>query len=294
MSIADYNQSMEEYVSVMGAPMEELIFPAMITGVAKPQFVARDYPNCRLVDPQPPCEDSPEYIDCSGADVPDANGFFPESFLPCGVWPVRYRWRAEIGGASSEVCGRRIVNEIWKPWKQTHYAVNTAHVTQDPELNYPYLRPGTLVIMQFSDLTLLPLMAGGPRYGFSFHHMTDPLGTIAICPEPGTSTRMGCCYYYVWDDNLGDWLPVWSCLPEDQCFVLHESDWTLSENCDPLTNCPVPGPGQRMGCCKHWVWDPGLGDMIPHWECLKQDDCLALVNPEWTLLENCDAQNCHE
>jgi hypothetical protein len=233
MPVGTYDAAVEEYTSIMGAPLGELIFPAMITGVAKPQFTTRPHASCRLADTQPECGDTDPYMDCSAYDTPNASGYYPDSFLPCGVWPARYRWRAEFGSASSETCGFRKTgaapDEIWLPWRQAYYAINTAHVSQDRELDYPYIPPGTLVIMQFADLAALTGETGGPRFGFSFHHMSDPLGNIIPCPVPGPSLEEGCCQY-------GSPIEI-ICCSEDQCIVLGGWWQPTEDDCEVDVNC---------------------------------------------------------
>mgnify|MGYP001203855144 CR=1 FL=1 len=232
------DRALAEYVSVMGAPLPELVFPATITGIAKPQYTeAGRWPGASvgLAVPQPDGSDPAGYMDCASADTPDARGFYLDSFLPRTVFPVRYRWRAEFYAASSEGCGwRQLADGTFLPWRQCWFAVNTAHHTQDGQLDYPFIRAGTLVIMQFSDLTAITGTTGGPRYGFSFNHMADPIGEVVACSEQ-VSTIIGCCDYY----DAGS--TMYACLTEDECLLRQSGYWRspaeLGGECVEGGNC---------------------------------------------------------
>ena len=242
--MTEIEQALAEYVSVMGSPLPELVFPATITGVAKPQFTwLGRWPGASvdLAIPQPDGSDPDDYMDCASADTPDDRGFYPDSFLPRTFYPTRYRWRAEFFPASSEGCGwRQSIDTTqdppvvtWLPWRQHWYAVNTAHRAQDNNLDYPFVPSGTLVIMQFSDLTILTGETGGPRFGFSFVHMSDPIGGVIPC-DFLTSTIKGCCEY------IEEGSAFLNCMTEDECAVrsgFWRSPGELGGDCVEGTNC---------------------------------------------------------
>lgn len=173
----------------MALPMEP--FPARIVGICKPQGLLRDSPSSSLSNPNQ--VDDGGFDDCDTVFARDANGYYANDSLPKGFQPVRYRWVAQHAPFDSEMCGMRNYNNQFLRWRQMFYAINTAHWQQDPALDYPFTPLGRLVMMAFGPIGLIP--GDKPKYGFFFHHPTDPVG-IRFCRNNGGGggDPCGCCY----------------------------------------------------------------------------------------------------
>lgn len=182
-----------------GYPIPVYPFPAVITGKVLPKFkptnqggtdcntpgidCSRPWPNSPFV-PDDPCTDPTDLDNCDD-DAP------PDTHLPCGVPMVRYKWEAPLIGLSSRMCGfRKNTQGNFLRWRQAFYAVNTAHATQDPGIDYDYVPDDMLVQMCFGDIELIT--GGTPKYGFFFHHMSDPPGAN-LCVD---QNECGCCIGY--------------------------------------------------------------------------------------------------
>lgn len=184
---------------VVGRPIPETLFPAVITGyaIARVEPVnqggtecstpgigcSRPWPNSPFVE-EVGCEDDGGLDDCSPSSPVDSR-------LPCGVEMVRYKWISPATGLSSVGCGYR-KNEAgdFIRWKQALYAVNTAHKTQDAGIDYPFVPVNMLVQMAFGKIGAVS--GGVPEFGFFFHHMSDPPGANLCVDE----TECGCCIGY--------------------------------------------------------------------------------------------------
>lgn len=227
--------------NVTGRSFPATLFPAIITGAALPQHTVAAFPNQPLIDPLPGCTDPSGVDDCGLAGNPDPNGFYEDEFLPCGVWPVRYRWSSAQIGIDSELCGYRINEQgAIVPWRQAMYAVNTAHVVaQDRKLHYPYVRQGTPVIMGFGPIGA---MTGDvPAYGFFFYHMADPLHGTRDCPGGGGGEECCCCQVQIFDNPV---IYNYGCMSVSAC-----AQYDLSTPLPPLvcegfigTTCPDSPP----------------------------------------------------
>lgn len=223
-------------------PAHQLIFPATITGVAKPYplIQSRDAPTVDI-DTDQDCTDPPDIGDCSVSQTPDSEGFYPDEVLPCGVYPARYRWIADAGALSSEGCGYR-KNEMdeWVPWRQANYAVNVAHSVQDAKLDYPYVKPGTPVIMYYTRLSNMADYSGGIGWGYAFIHYMDPPGT-QTCPPDNPQAAQGCCII-----TTSPTTRTLLCSTEEQCDAF-EGGTITSEFLGFGINCPPPIPGDSGG-----------------------------------------------
>lgn len=232
-------QTLRLIESVTGRPMPATVFPAIITGKALPQFPVAPYANQPLQDPLPTCTDPPLSEDCSTYNAPDANGHFADELLPCGVWPVRYRWTAPAIGLDSELCGFRLTEsgEV-RPWRQAMYAVNTSHViAQDRKLHYPYVRPGTPILMAYGPIGAVT--GDAPMYGFYFQHMMDPLHGTRDCPaviDPGST----CCCCEI---PLSSGPPIYGCTTIFNCLQYEDSVAHPIEYCAGVIGEPcLPDP----------------------------------------------------
>lgn len=207
---SDADQQVEKTLQVLehatGRPPPILPFPAVITGKVLPKvsWSPRPYANSRpevapggggiggpIADTPPIC-----FAPLGGGFIgPDT---LPDTDLPDGVWPVRYRWRSVWGNTNSEeLCGwlQRAADNPDAPqqsleWRDAFTAINTAHLVQDPALDYPYIRTGTLVIMCLGDISQLG--SRSQKIGFFFHHMTD-VGAAIRCPAPPPPIELTCC-----------------------------------------------------------------------------------------------------
>lgn len=213
----------EVFARAVGHPPPMEPFAAVITGAAKvwkdhQQFDAsgalRDAPNVPLAIPFPTTNPPTtiDFDDCTTRGTPNADGFYVSELLPRGVWPCRYRWTAVRGSLHSEACGFREEMDTpgeWVPWRQAFYAVNVSHGTltagsasnkeqpwiEDPKLNYPYLRLGTIVIMAWGDISAIT--GGSPAFGFFFTHRLDFPRTVNCKPAGGSNPlAVGCCIQF--------------------------------------------------------------------------------------------------
>jgi len=198
-----------------GRPPPTQPFPAIITGkmLPKPSWSPRPYPNSRPeVAPEgggvggPVADTPPECDEAIGGFLDPDN--LPDTDLPDGVWPVRYRWRSLWTNLSSEVlCGwlRRIhanSPDEFLIWRDAFTAINTAHLTQTTAMDYPYLHNKTYVIMCLGDVSQIGSQS--QKLGFFFHHMTDA-GAAIRCPAPPPPIELTCC------ELLGGPPPGFSC-----------------------------------------------------------------------------------
>ncbi len=231
--------ALQEVERAIGHPIPQAGFPAIITGRAKPQHTTRAYANSPLVpdldctDPGTNTDPSDFMQDCLEGPEPDADGYYADEFLPCGVWPVRYRWRAQWLPLTSEGCGYRqghVDDPVaWVLWRQVMFALNTAHWSQDHLIDYPFIRAGTLVIMH---LNRLSLMTETPKYGFVFHQMTDPASGVVPCLEiPPTTTCEFCCFFG--PGNPANYCAVATQPNEAACFAAGGSPDYYLEECSP-------------------------------------------------------------
>lgn len=200
MAMDEQDAAILAFTRSYGLPVPQYVFPAIITGRAWPQHLSRPgVPNVSI-NPDIPCSPPTEpgsTDDCSLVQLPDANGYYPDEFLPCGIQPIRYRWVAiHDPGLHSEGCGFLEADPEFNPgqfeaWRQAFYAVNVAHRYQEVELNYDPIVVGTNVHMAYGDISLIT--GGNPQYGFYFSVMTDPDGT-KTCPLGGNiGQATGCC-----------------------------------------------------------------------------------------------------
>lgn len=218
-------------------PTPNLIFPAIITGVAKPfpQKNGRDAPTVDL-DTDANCTDPGDVGNCGLVQTPDSEGFYPDEFLPCGVYPTRYRWVEDGGNHSSEGCGwRKDEQGQWVRWRQALYAVNISHTVEDSKLDYPYVKPGTPVMMFYARLSNLDDYNGGTGWGFAFIHKSDPPGT-QLCP---TGAQVGgCC---ILTDSQG--FEIKFCATEQEC-----EDFNNPPNSTVFLGLGVSCPGNDPPC----------------------------------------------
>lgn len=258
-----------------GTPIPNGPFAAHITGIAKPLHVERDSPNQVLITPYPACTDPVGVFDCSTIAVPDVNGLFPPEFLPCGIWPMRYRWKAEWSNLTSELCGwlEDTTAGTAKLWRQAFYAINVSHWLQERQIDYRYVKPGMLVQMFFTDISAIT--GGNPKWGFAFSHMTDPVA-LTTCPIGGEfePDLAGCCHIFINGIEVAT-----QCVPDAaECQSCCASPPIQTATFDgPSTNCVSQEcfqVEQPVGCC---VLFPEDGSQCTQ-ACLTEDDCTYLRN----------------
>lgn len=282
-----------------GQPPPMIPFPAEITGLARPRFPyqGRISASILLADPYPPCTDLPAIYDCETDDIPDADGFYPPVDLPCGVWPARYSWRSDATGLSSDGCGLfKTAAGVWRTWRHGLYAMNEQEMFIDPKLDYPFVRPGTPVIMGFGPIPAQamanPTDAETMGWGFFFSHHVDPKGTQACAgsqciPEGGGE---GCCQ--VWIGNI-DCIPIQllnefcqagaTCLQQTTC--IPGAGGAIGIFLGFQAPCPDDGIGHDgscadpnvCGCCYYNANSPGG----VHQECSTRGLCDALFDLGW-------------
>lgn len=237
-----HRETINQIVRSTGHPPPQTVFPAYITGVAKayPLMQGRDSPSV-TIDAAAKCTDPVDLDNCSLAQTHDAEGFYPDEFLPCGVYPTRYRWRAVDSALTSEGCGLRQDDQgDWIKWRQALYAVNVSHSVQDSKLDYPYVKPGTAVIMYFARLSNMPGYSGGTGWGFAFVHHSDPPGT-QTCPPGAGFEPQGCCIITL---PGGGTVPF--CADEASCDAFNDGINT-AEFLGIGVNCPEP-PSPPIEC----------------------------------------------
>jgi len=196
---ADLDTELRNIQRAMGQPLPSEPFPALITGHVFPKVTTGDppagtrpWPNSPYVAANP-CTDPAGLDDCTATSPEDVE-------LPCGIYPTRYKWEAESVGLGGEGCGFRLnASGAWVRWKQFFYAINTAHFTQDHDIDYEFIRIGTPVIMAFGHVGRLT--NDKPKYGFFFHHMTDPQGSNTCFDD---SFLCGCCEIWQNVEEIGD------------------------------------------------------------------------------------------
>lgn len=192
-------------------------FAAVITGIAN---VTPDGA------PDPP-NDFEDCFNPAGGIADPLTGFhlYSPTALPPGVLWRRYRWRAQWGNLDSEGCGWRDVEGTLRPWNQAWYAINTAEVSADPDLDYDPLEPGSVVLMAFGQLEGLPGVE--PAWGFFFHGKPDPAG-ILPCPRINPDP-LGCCRIV----NFPEVQQI--CMTESDCLSAGGT-WQLGVPC-PVEQC---------------------------------------------------------